>query len=116
MQKRIRFFNKDFSGINSNKEVNAMSNKNLNLLQNLIDSIPPVSEMKHYSSEIEIVVKLGISWLQKDYRADSVNQTDLSQEDYVENIWLPYKILKYVLFTNRLSLCLFWKDHKFMLP
>ena len=61
------------SGINSKKEVNAMRNKDLNLLKNLIDSIPLVSEMKHYSSEIELVIKLGISWLEKDCRADGVN-------------------------------------------
>ena len=32
-----------------------MRNKDLNLLKNLIDSIPLVSEMKHYSSQIELV-------------------------------------------------------------
>ena len=67
-----------------------MNNKDLCLLQKLIDSIPPLSEMQQYSSEIELVVKLGISWLQKDYITDSVNQNDLSQEDYAEKIWLPY--------------------------
>ena len=92
-----------------------MNNKDLCLLQKLIDSIPPLSEMQQYSSEIELVVKLGISWLQKDYITDSVNQNDLSQEDYAEKIWLPYKILRYVLSTNRLSLCLLQKDHKFQL-
>ena len=120
-RKRGGFFNKDISDINFRKnyfntEVNAMDNKNLYLLQKLIDSIPPVSEMQEYTSEIELAVKLGISWLQKDYNANSVNQTDLSEEDYAEKIWLPYKVLRYVLLTNRLSLRLVQDDDRFNLP
>ncbi|GLJ56072.1 hypothetical protein SUGI_1203760 [Cryptomeria japonica] len=118
VRERAGFFSKEISGTKSRKYIsrkadNGMNNKNLNLLQKLIDSFPPVSEIQQYSNEIELVVKLGISWLQEDCNTDSVNQTDLSQEDYAEKIWLPYKILRYVLFTNRLSLCLVQEDHRF---
>ncbi|XP_057850892.2 uncharacterized protein LOC131061296 isoform X3 [Cryptomeria japonica] len=118
VRKRAGFFSKNISELKSSiyisrKAETDMNNKNLCLLQKVIDSFPPVSVIQKYSSEIELVVKLGISWLKEDYNTDSVNQTDLSQEDYAEKIWLPYKILRYVLFTNRLSLCLVQEDHRF---
>ncbi|KAH9317007.1 hypothetical protein KI387_018776 [Taxus chinensis] len=90
-----------------------LDNKNLDILRDLIDSFPPISEMQQCSSEIELVVKLGMAWLQKDCNSGIINRTDLSQEDYGEEIWLPYKTLRFVLFTNRSSLHLLQTGHGF---
>ncbi|KAH9311327.1 hypothetical protein KI387_026362, partial [Taxus chinensis] len=97
----------------SRKEGNFLDSKNLDLLRDLIDSFHPLSEMQQCSSEIELVVKLGMSWLQKDCNSDITNRTELSQEDYAEEIWLPYKTLRFVLFKNRSSLHLLQTGHGF---
>ncbi|GLJ56070.1 hypothetical protein SUGI_1203730 [Cryptomeria japonica] len=92
-----------------------MENKNLELLGELIDSFLPLSEMQKCSSESELVLKLGMSWLQKNNKSTgkiSSIKANLSPKDFVEKMWLPYKILRYVLFTNRLSLCLLPDSHR----
>ncbi|KAH9317008.1 hypothetical protein KI387_018777, partial [Taxus chinensis] len=107
--------------VKSSKDIDFLTNKNLDLLKELMDSFPPLSEMQKCSNEIELVLKLGIPWLQKDCKSDSIkkdskfgkiNETKLSQEDYAEKIWLPYKILRYVLFSNRSSLRLLPESHR----
>ncbi|GLJ56186.1 hypothetical protein SUGI_1206470 [Cryptomeria japonica] len=76
-----------------------LCNKNIELLGQLIGSFPPLSEMQQCSHEMELVLKLGMSWLKS-----NGNSADLSEEDYAEKLRLPYKILTYILITNRLSL------------
>ncbi|KAH9318512.1 hypothetical protein KI387_020281, partial [Taxus chinensis] len=68
--------------------------------------------MQQCSSEIELVVKLGMSWLQKNCNSGIINRSE-SQEDYAEEIWLPYKTLIFFLFTNRSSLHLLQTGHRF---
>lgn len=74
-----------------------VDNKNLQLLHSLIQSFPSVEEMQKCTCDLELMLKLGASWFNS-------NGNKLSGEDYAENIWLPYNVLRYVLFTNRLSM------------
>ncbi|KAH9316843.1 hypothetical protein KI387_018612 [Taxus chinensis] len=107
-RRRSGFFSSyTYGGDTSSEAENYLSNKNMELLSKLIDSFPPLSEMQQYSNETELVLKLGMSWLKKDG-----NPGDLSEEEYAEKIRLPYKILRYVLFTNRLSLHLLQKSDR----
>ncbi|GLJ56187.1 hypothetical protein SUGI_1206480 [Cryptomeria japonica] len=87
------------SEISNLHERKHLSNKNIELLGELIGSFPPLSVMQQSSHEMELVLKLGMSWLKT-----NGNSADLSEEEYGENLRLPYKILTYILFTNRLSL------------
>ncbi|KAH9317006.1 hypothetical protein KI387_018775, partial [Taxus chinensis] len=115
IRKRSGFFsNKEIrSGEDiSNETVDHLVNKNLDIIKRLIDSFPPLSEMQQCSNEIELVLKLGIPWVQKNRNPSSVNKISSSQEEYAQIIWLPYKILRYVLFTNRLSLRLLQDGHR----
>eukprot|EP01018_Ginkgo_biloba_P012772 Gb_25241 [translate_table: standard] len=85
-------------------ESNTLDNKMLHILEWLINSFPPVAEMQNCASELELKLKLGISWLQKQFKDDNYCCNRFLQEDCSKNVWLPYNVLRYVLFTNRLSL------------
>ncbi|GLJ33116.1 hypothetical protein SUGI_0666490 [Cryptomeria japonica] len=105
IRKRSGFFSSIESGkATASEPRDFLANKNLALIKQIIDAFPPLSEMQGCSNEIELVLKLGISWLQKDCKTGGINRDDLSEEEYADQLLLPYKILTYVLFTNRSSL------------
>ncbi|GLJ33121.1 hypothetical protein SUGI_0666570 [Cryptomeria japonica] len=98
-----------FSSIESEKATASepkdfLANKNLDLIRQIIDTFPPLPAMQGCSNEIELILKLGMSWLQKDYKSGGIDWDDLSEEEYADQFLLPYKVLTYVLFTNRSSI------------
>lgn len=95
---------------------NYLDNKKLDLLRLIIDSFPPVAEMQECTSDVVLMQKLGASWLRQQCYSDNFEVDKLSEEDYVENVTLAYNVLRYVLFTNRLSMNLVQQDLRFDVP
>lgn len=79
-------------------------NKNLQFLFSLINSFPSVAEMQECTSDLELMFKLAASWLKHPCSSYYFSGNKSSEDDHAENIWLPYNVLRYVLFTNRLSM------------
>eukprot|EP01018_Ginkgo_biloba_P012769 Gb_02126 [translate_table: standard] len=91
-------------------------NKKLHLLALLINSLPPVAEMQNCENEFELRIKLCKSWLQKLLENKKSCDSQFSEQDYAKVLWLPYNVLRFVLFTNRLSLHLLNGDSKLNVP
>lgn len=95
---------------------NCRANKKLELLHSIIDSFPPVAEMQECTTDLALMQKLGASWLKQLCNSDNFEVDKFSEEDYAENIRLPYNLLRYVLFTNRLLLNLVQADFMLDVP
>lgn len=93
-----------------------LDNKKLDLLGSIIDSFPPVAEMQECTSDIVLMQKLGAAWIRQQCYSDNFEVDKFSEEDYVENVRLPYNVLRYALFTNRLSVNLVQQDLRFDVP
>lgn len=88
----------------------------MDLLRLIIDSFPPIAEMQESTSDVVLMQKLGASGLRQQCYSDNFEVDKLSEEDYVENVRLLYNVLRYVLFTNRLSMNLVQQDLRFDVP
>lgn len=95
---------------------NYMVNKKLKLLHSIIDSFPPVAEMQECTTDLALMQKLGASWLKHLCNSYNFKVDKFSEEDYAENVRLPYYVLRYVLFTNKLFMNLLEEDFRLDVP
>ena len=98
---------------NSNAGKDCVDNKDLHLLHSLINSFPSVAEMQECTSDLELMLKLGASWLTRSCNSGNSKENKFSD---AENVWLPYNVLRYVLFTNRLSMHILQENIKLKAP
>lgn len=77
-------------------------NKKMNVLRSIIESFPPVSEMRLCADEVKLKAKLAELWLS----TPEGKLVEKSGEEYLgKEVWqLPYNVLRFILCTNRLSL------------
>lgn len=101
------------SSVISNAGKEYVDNKDLHLLHSLINSFPSVAEMQECTGEIELMLKLGASWLTHLSNSGNFKRNNFSD---AENVWLPYNVLRYVLFTNRLSMHILQENIRLNVP
>ncbi|XP_057817025.2 uncharacterized protein LOC131030312 isoform X2 [Cryptomeria japonica] len=90
-------------------------NKKMDVLMGLINSFPPVAEMQECQSEFELRLRLSTS-LQKFLTIDKFHAYESLGEEFVKDLWLPYNVLRFVLFTNRLYLHLLQDEFNLQIP
>ncbi|KAH9316839.1 hypothetical protein KI387_018608 [Taxus chinensis] len=92
-----------------------VDNKKMNVLMVLIHSFPPVTDMQKCKNEFELRLMLSTS-LQKLLKSDKFHDNECLEQEFVKDLWLPYNVLRFVLFTNRLSLNLLEDEFKLQIP
>ena len=69
--------------------------------------------MQECTSDLELMLKLGASWLTRSCNSGNSKENKFSD---AENVWLPYNVLRYVLITNRLSMHILQENIKLKVP
>ncbi|MCO5584583.1 hypothetical protein L7F22_038514 [Adiantum nelumboides] len=76
------------------------SNKSFSVLKSVLNSYPALEEMVCFSDELQLKKALTKSWL----KALDANKDEVS-EQWREKAGLPYDVLRFLISSNRLTMC-----------
>jgi hypothetical protein len=80
----------------------------MDVLRSIINSFPPVSEMRLCGDEVELKAKLANSWLST---AEGKTVQEWDDKYFGKEVWkLPYNVQRFILCTDRLPLVFISED------